>query len=363
MNAPSRTPAAQGEIPVPQDDEIRDVSLPARIYGSPLVAPPAARPVALELAARVGPAMRQRRNPAERRDAERFMRELLAHTPRAAEAPELAGRWLAEKSRMGELFWRPWLLRGASVQGLEHWHAARAGGRGAVLVFGHILGAWTVPGILGSGRPARVHRHRAALLRADAGRVPGDCADAPTPGVRRTGCCRWITRAGDRAPGAPEGTRGGGGGRGDRLRCPRTRADPVPRSNGRVRRWRSAARAGDRAPRCFPPRPSATARGWSCASIRRSIRPSTGHDLAAGGHRRRVRADRHRSPGGGRACVDPLPAHHRGAGEGDVGRERIAEWRHGLGGPWLARDAAGAAWSRRPRRRRRGARCAGAPGA
>jgi KDO2-lipid IV(A) lauroyltransferase len=51
---------------------------------------------------------------------------------------------------MGELFWRPWLLRGASVLGLEHWHAARAGGRGAVLVFGHILGTWAVPGILGS---------------------------------------------------------------------------------------------------------------------------------------------------------------------------------------------------------------------
>ncbi len=150
MNAPSRTPGARGEIPVPQDDEIRDVSLPARIYGSPLVHRLLPASVALELAARVGPAMRQRRNPAERRDAERFMRELLAHTPRAAEAPELAGRWLAEKSRMGELFWRPWLLRGASVQGLEHWHAARAGGRGAVLVFGHILGAWTVPGILGT---------------------------------------------------------------------------------------------------------------------------------------------------------------------------------------------------------------------
>jgi lauroyl/myristoyl acyltransferase len=156
--APSQTPAARaGDIPVPQDDRVEGVGLPARAYASPLVHRLLPAGVAVELAARVGPAMRQRRNPAERDDAQAFMRQLLAHTPRAGEADELAVRWLAEKSRMGELFWRPWLLREASVAGLEHWNAAREGGRGVVMVFGHILGAWTVPGIMGSvGMPVYI---------------------------------------------------------------------------------------------------------------------------------------------------------------------------------------------------------------
>ena len=157
MAAPSRPTAAQAEIPIPQDDVIRNVSLLARIYGSPLAHRLLPASLALALASRLGPALRQRRNPSEQRDALIFMRELLAHTSRADEATELASRWLAEKSRMGELFWRPWLIRGSSVQGLEHLQAARAGGRGVVMVFGHILAAWSVPAILGTvGIPAYV---------------------------------------------------------------------------------------------------------------------------------------------------------------------------------------------------------------
>jgi lauroyl/myristoyl acyltransferase len=151
MAESDRTTTAQDDIPVAQDDEIRAAGLPARIYGSQLMHRLLPASVALALVSRVGPAMRQRRNQAERRDAELFMSQLLAHTPRAGEAPELGGRWLAEKSRIGELFWRPWLIRSSSsVEGLEHWHAARAGGRGAVLVFGHILATWSVPAILGA---------------------------------------------------------------------------------------------------------------------------------------------------------------------------------------------------------------------
>jgi lauroyl/myristoyl acyltransferase len=94
--------------------------------------------------------VRQRRNPAERGDAERFMRELLMHTPRAGEAQELGRRWLVEKARLRELFWRPWLLKRSRVLGREHWDAARAHGRGCVIAFGHLVATWAVPAILGT---------------------------------------------------------------------------------------------------------------------------------------------------------------------------------------------------------------------
>jgi lauroyl/myristoyl acyltransferase len=148
MVARSRVPVIEGDAPVPKDDRTRDVSLAARIYGNPNAHRLLPASVALPLVARVGPAIRQQRNPAERRDAELFMSALLEHTPRASQAPELAQRWLAQKSRIGEIFWRPWLASGSSVEGLEHWHAARKGGQGAVLVFGHILATWALPAIL-----------------------------------------------------------------------------------------------------------------------------------------------------------------------------------------------------------------------
>ena len=53
------------------------------------------------------------------------MADLLLHTPRAAEANELAERWLVEKSKLGELFWRPWLLERSRILGREIWDRAR----------------------------------------------------------------------------------------------------------------------------------------------------------------------------------------------------------------------------------------------
>jgi len=150
MAAPGSTPGGREDIPVPQDDTIRDAKLLARLYADPRLHRLVPDSLAVEVAGRVGPAMRQRRNPNERRDAETFMRQLLQHTPRAAEAPELARRWLAQKSRTGEVFWRPWLMDRARIEGAEHWEAARAEGKGVVLVFGHIVGAWLMPGILGT---------------------------------------------------------------------------------------------------------------------------------------------------------------------------------------------------------------------
>jgi lauroyl/myristoyl acyltransferase len=47
-----------------------------------------------------------------------------------------------------ELLWRPWLLKRSRVIGREHWEAAHRGGRGCVLVLGHLGGSWAIPGIL-----------------------------------------------------------------------------------------------------------------------------------------------------------------------------------------------------------------------
>ena len=106
-----------------------------------------ARP-ALGLAGWIGPGVRRRRNSAERRDGERFMADLLLHTPRAAEANELAARWLVEKSKLGELFWRPWLLERSRILDREHWNRARRPERGCLFVTGHIGGHWSVSTIL-----------------------------------------------------------------------------------------------------------------------------------------------------------------------------------------------------------------------
>ena len=142
-------PINEARGPIPQDDRVRDVSLPARLYGSKLTHRLLPAGLALELVARVGPAVRQRRNPQERHDAENFMRELLLHTPRAAEAAKLGDAWLMEKSRLRELFWRPWLLSGSKVFGQEHWQAARGASTGCVIVFGHLVATWAVPAVLG----------------------------------------------------------------------------------------------------------------------------------------------------------------------------------------------------------------------
>ena len=104
--------------------------------------------MALALVSSVGPVARLRRNPAERSDAEAFMRDLLLHTPRANEAGALAEEWLKEKSRVRELFWRPWLLKRSRIHDAQHWDAAHEGGRGCVIVFGHLGAIWAHASIL-----------------------------------------------------------------------------------------------------------------------------------------------------------------------------------------------------------------------
>jgi lauroyl/myristoyl acyltransferase len=141
-------PPDKGAGRTPRDGGVSGVSLPLRLYGSKHTHRLVPARLALAVAAAAGLAVRERRNPAERGDVQVFMRELLLHTPRAAEAEALAERWLAERSRLRELFWRPWLLRRSCVRGVEHWEAARAGGRGCLIVFGHLVAAWAVPAIL-----------------------------------------------------------------------------------------------------------------------------------------------------------------------------------------------------------------------
>ena len=119
------------DAPTPQNDHVADVSLPARVYASPYAHRLLPAGPALSLAGWIGPAVRHRRNSAERRDGQRFMADLLLHTPRAAEADELAERWLVEKSKLGELFWRPWLLErsrllGREQLGISHAHGVAA---------------------------------------------------------------------------------------------------------------------------------------------------------------------------------------------------------------------------------------------
>jgi hypothetical protein len=133
---------------VPPDGPVAGASLPIRLYASKHTHRLIPARLALALAATVGPAVRQRRNSSERRDGERFMTDLLLHTPRAPEARELAARWLAEKSRVGELVWRPWLLKHSRILGSEHWEAAHRPDRGRLIVMGHFGPEWAISAIL-----------------------------------------------------------------------------------------------------------------------------------------------------------------------------------------------------------------------
>ena len=133
---------------LPEAEPADGASLAARLYASKHVHRLVPAPMALGLVASLGPAARQLRNPAERRDAERFMHDLLLHTPRADEAGALAKEWLKEKSRVRELFWRPWLLKQSRVHDAQHWDAAHAAGRGCVIVMGHLGAMWATAPIL-----------------------------------------------------------------------------------------------------------------------------------------------------------------------------------------------------------------------
>ena len=150
------------QTPVPHDERVPAASLAARIYASKLTHRLVPARVAFALAERLGPAVRKRRNPVEGWEAESFMKDLLLYTPRAAEADELAERWLVEKSLAGELLWRPWLLKRSRVLGREHWDAAHPGGRGCLIVIGHLAPHWAVSAILarhGLEHHAVAHRH------------------------------------------------------------------------------------------------------------------------------------------------------------------------------------------------------------
>ncbi|HWH93641.1 MAG TPA: lysophospholipid acyltransferase family protein [Baekduia sp.] len=126
---------------------IRDLLI--GVYASPSTHRLAPARLALPVLATLEPALRQRRNPVEGIDAERLMSDLLQYTPRRDEARAVARRHLRERSRVRELFWRPWLIKHSRVIGREHWDAAHSGGRGCVLVLGHLGGSWAIPAILG----------------------------------------------------------------------------------------------------------------------------------------------------------------------------------------------------------------------
>ena len=128
------------------DDGLRELLI--RVYASPYTHRLVPAALALPILATVEPVLRRWRNPAEEIEAERFMSDLLQYTPRSGEARDAARRHLRERSRLRELFWRPWLLKDSRVIGREHWDEAHSGGRGCVLVLGHLCGSWAVPGIL-----------------------------------------------------------------------------------------------------------------------------------------------------------------------------------------------------------------------
>lgn len=133
---------------VAQDDTLTGVSVLARIYGNKHVHRLLPARVALPLVAWAGPLARRLRDPAEMRVATDFMTDLLLYTPRAGEARRLARRWTREKARLGELVWRPWLLKHSRFHGLEHWDAVRGDGRGFFVVFGHQGAYWTMGALL-----------------------------------------------------------------------------------------------------------------------------------------------------------------------------------------------------------------------
>jgi lauroyl/myristoyl acyltransferase len=131
-----------------QDGQAPSASLPARLYASKYTHRLLPAPIALALARMLGPGVRMRRDSEERRAGVSFMTDLLLYTPRADEAEELAERWLVEKSLVGELFWRPWLLKRSRILERERWDAAHQGGRGCLIVIGHIGPTWATSAIL-----------------------------------------------------------------------------------------------------------------------------------------------------------------------------------------------------------------------
>jgi len=138
--------------PVPRDDRVANVGVVVRLYGSSNTHRLMPARAALAIVSGVAPLGGKQRRAEERRNAERFMHDLLLYTPLAADSRKIAHRFLAERARINELVWRPWLLRRSRLTGEEHWHAAHRGGRGCVVVFGHIGPYFAIPVILAQHR-------------------------------------------------------------------------------------------------------------------------------------------------------------------------------------------------------------------
>jgi lauroyl/myristoyl acyltransferase len=66
-----------------------------------------------------------------------FHRQLLQYTSLAGTEEEIGRRALIEFFECVEMFWRPWLMEDGDIEGIEHYHAARASGRGVLLTFPH----------------------------------------------------------------------------------------------------------------------------------------------------------------------------------------------------------------------------------
>jgi lauroyl/myristoyl acyltransferase len=132
----------------PPDRPVSEPRLLVRLYASKHVHRLMPGRLALAIASVVGTPGRRHRKTDELKRSERLMKDLLLYTPRAGEAQALARRNVAEISRLRELFWRPWLLKHSRVIGQEHWQSARAGGRGCVIVVGHLGAVFAVSRIL-----------------------------------------------------------------------------------------------------------------------------------------------------------------------------------------------------------------------
>jgi lauroyl/myristoyl acyltransferase len=66
-----------------------------------------------------------------------FHGKLLRHTRLAGTEDEVARRAVVEFFECVEMFWRPWLMHHATIEGIEHYRAAQATGRGILTSFPH----------------------------------------------------------------------------------------------------------------------------------------------------------------------------------------------------------------------------------
>ncbi len=134
-------------------------------------------PVAFALIERYG-ALAQRTRAWAWQENVAFHRQLLEHTPLAGTEDDVARRAVIEFFECVEIFWRPWLMKGAVIEGIEHYRAGRASGRGVLTVFPHFgmpyaqfpimrrfgIDAWVIASPhhyvdLGNGYDGRFARH------------------------------------------------------------------------------------------------------------------------------------------------------------------------------------------------------------